>query len=89
MKFKHKAAFPHLTEQLGKCLGPADHAGNTMSQWVLNKNGKIMPIQTLQNLTEAERASPLLKKEMEAFDTSITKRFGEGIASKDKISDYY
>ena len=48
-----------------------------------------MPIQTLRNLTEAERASPLLKKEMEAFDTSITKRFGKGIVLKDKIWDYY
>ena len=26
VKFKHEEAFPHLTEQLGKCLGPADHA---------------------------------------------------------------
>ena len=48
-----------------------------------------MPIQTLHNLTEAERVSPLLNKEMEAFDVLITKRFGEGIESKDKISDYY
>ena len=46
---------PH--EHLGRCLGPAEHAGKVMSQWVMNKNGNVLPIQTLRKLRDDEISS--------------------------------
>lgn len=69
--------FPKQKEQLGRCLGPAKHAGNVMSQWILNKNGKILPIQTLRSLTPAELRSDIEKARRDEFDKAIQARFGD------------
>jgi len=71
-----KAAYPFPTEHLGRCLGPARNLGNAMSQHVLLENGKVIPIQTLRSLTQAELDSPMEKSKRDAFDKSIKQRYG-------------
>jgi hypothetical protein len=33
--------FPYPSERLGRVLGPAEHAGHAMSQWVLTETGDV------------------------------------------------
>ena len=35
--------FPNPVELLGRVLGPVEHAGTEMSQWVMNENGTFLP----------------------------------------------
>ena len=63
--------FPLSSQSLGRCLGPVDHAGNAMSQWVLNNNGKVLPYQTLRRLTKAEIANPYELEKRDSFDKRI------------------
>ena len=37
------AVFPKQKLQLGRCLGPTKNEGNEMCQWVLQKNGQVLP----------------------------------------------
>jgi hypothetical protein len=53
----HTSTFPHASEQLGRCLGPALNAGTVMSQWVLTRQGNVIPRQTLRKLTPSELMS--------------------------------
>ena len=71
--------FPEPHKHLGRCLGPADHAGKVMSQWVMNRNGNVLPIQTLRKLREDEIVCNLNIKEREDFDVGIRKRHGTSI----------
>jgi hypothetical protein len=49
-----KTSFPYQKEGLGRCLGPAKNEGNTMAQWILRENGKVVPRRTLLHLTPDE-----------------------------------
>ena len=71
--------FPFQHQKLGRCLGPATHAGNTMSQWVLTRTGDVMPIQTLRRLTESERNNKSMIDRMNEFDVEIKNKFGDSI----------
>ena len=63
--------FPLPSESLGRYLEPSDHAGNAMSQWVLNNNGKVLPYQTLRRLAKAEIANPYELEKRDSFDKII------------------
>ena len=78
------APYPAPREALGRCLGPADHAGNAMSQWVLNRNGTVLPKQTLRPLTKTERNSEVDKQRMKDFDKAITDKFGDSVSIPDE-----
>ena len=69
--------FPHQSRKLGRTLGPARNAGNALSHWVLTINGKVMPVQTLRHLTEAELGSESMKKRMSHYDQCIKKSLGD------------
>ena len=70
-------SFPFPSERLGRVLGPAEHAGHAMSQWVLTDTGDVLPIQTCRKLTEAEYCNATLKEQMHEFDRFVRKRFGD------------
>ena len=44
--------FPFQHQRLGRVLGPARNAGNTMSQWVMTATGDVMPIQRLRTIVQ-------------------------------------
>ena len=71
------AAYPFPTEHLGCCLGPAKNKGNIMSQYVLLESGKVIPIQTLRSLTQAEIDNPNERARRDVFDKAIKKQFGD------------
>lgn len=48
-----------------------------MSQHVLLENGKVIPLQTLRSLTQAELDSPLEQSKRDAFDKAIKKLYGD------------
>jgi len=74
------AAYPLPSEQLSRCLGPAKNRGNLMSQNILLKNGSVVPIQTLQSLTEAEKVNEYEKKQRMEFNEAILKLYGDHTA---------
>ena len=49
--FRQKTAtFSFQKEELGICLGPNNNDGNDICQWVLQKNGQVVPRRTLRRL---------------------------------------
>ena len=70
-------AYPFPSNHLGRYLGPARNQGNDMSQHVLLENGKVIPIQTLRSLSQAEVDSPLEKTKRDAFDEAIKNLYGD------------
>ena len=48
------AKFPNPVKRLGIFLGPADHDGIDLSQWVMNKNVTVLLRQTLRYLNVGE-----------------------------------
>ena len=85
--------FPLSSQSLGRCLGPVDHAGNAMSQWVLNNNGKVLPYQTLRRLTKAEIANPYELEKRDSFDKGIKSLLGISIeplsSETPEVTPYY
>ena len=71
--------FPLPSERLGRCLGPAKHAGNAMSQHVLTEDGNVLPLQTIRRLTPAELISEVEKDKMAEFNRKIKKKWGDSI----------
>ena len=67
---------PYPSEHLGQVLGPAEHAGHVMSQWVLTSTGDVLPIQTCRRLTESEKDNAELKEKMMEFTTFVKDKFG-------------
>ena len=76
--------FPLPKEALGRCLGPAINAGNAMSQWVLNRNGTVLPKQTLRKLTPQELRDPEEIKKREEFTQAIQNKLGDSISLPDE-----
>ena len=75
---QHKTSFPYLQQELGRCLGPTKNEGNEMCQWVLQRNGKIVPRRTLRRLTHDE-ASPhneVERRKREDFNQQIERKLG-------------
>ena len=50
-----------------------------MSQWVLTVTGYIMPIQTMRQLTPAERSISVMLKRMTEFDEHTRKNYGDSM----------
>ena len=65
------------SERLGRCLGPAEHVGSAMSQWVLNEKGNVLPQQTLRSLTSLELQSNMERTKRDAFDKLIREKLGD------------
>ena len=76
-----KAAFPHLKEELGRCLGPCRNEGNEMCQAILQANGQIVPRRTLRRLTAHEKAASneVESRKRATFDAQIRDRFGDSM----------
>ena len=71
--------YPMASERLGRCLGPAEHAGTAMSQWVLNEKGNVLPQQTLRHLTKQEMISNTELTKRTTFDETIKSRLGDSL----------
>ena len=71
--------FPMPSERLGRCLGPAEHAGTAMSQWVLNEKGSVLPQQTLRHLTKQELLSNTEMTKRSHFDEAIKAKLGDSL----------
>jgi hypothetical protein len=74
-------SFPYQKKRLGRCLGPAKNKGNIMAQWILKKNGKVVPHCTLRCLALA-KLSPSNKVEMEKqslFNVAIRGVLGDSV----------
>lgn len=71
--------FPFQHQKIGRALGPATHAGNMMSQWVLTATGDVMPIQTLRRLTDSEKNNQSMKDRMKEFDLKIKLKYGDSM----------
>ena len=76
---EQSAAYPHMKECLGRCLGPAKNEGNAMAQWILKGNGKVVPRRTCRHLTPSELApsNETERRKRSEFDASITQQHGD------------
>ena len=77
------AAFPYPVHVLSRCLGPAKNKGNKMTQWVLKKNGEIVPRRTMHSLTpeELSRDSEILKRSN--FTEAIKLKYGDSLVQEE------
>lgn len=74
---KHK--FPKAIAKLGRCLGPTKHNGNEMAQWILCRNGTIVPRRTLRRLTPHELSvtNEAERDKRRSFMDGIYQKFGD------------
>jgi hypothetical protein len=77
---EESSGFPFPSEMLGRVLGPALHAGNEMSQWVLNLNGKVVPRRTCRPLKVEEINSPTEILKRQSYDECIKRKLGDSMA---------
>jgi hypothetical protein len=77
-----KAGFPHMKEELGRCLGPTKDEANEMAQWVLQLNGQIVPRRSLRRLTaqEASSTNETEVRKRSEFNAAIKERYGDSFA---------
>ena len=73
------ACFPYQSDTLGRCLGPTDTVGTTMTQWVLNQQGNVLPQSTLRKLTNAEQLSDVEREKRQILDEAIKQKLGNSI----------
>lgn len=78
-----KASFPFPKEVLGRCLGPSQSFGNSMSQWVLVRSGKVICVTTLRRLNQSEIDSESERSKREEFDRLIKSKLGDSITLAD------
>ena len=71
--------FPFLSERLGRCIGPAKHSGNAMSQHILTDTGKLLPLRTIQWLTPADINSSVEDEKRNRFNLIIRGKFGDSL----------
>ena len=63
--------YPYQKESLGRVLGPCKNEGNIMSQYILQRNGKVVPRRSVRPLTISEINSPTEEKLKNEFDAII------------------
>ena len=80
-------AFPAQRQVLGRCLGPTKNEGNTMSQYILNAKGKIIPRRSVRPLTTEELYNSEEIAEREKFDSIIKSKFGNHLEFPDTNAD--
>ena len=76
------SAFTFHKQELGRCIGPTKNGGNDMCQWVLQKNGQVVPRRNLRSLRSEELT---VTNETESnncadFDADIKESLGDSIA---------
>ena len=74
---KSNVQFPFQVEKLGRCLGPTKNKGNTMSQYILNDKGKVVPRRTVRPLTTSELHNEKEIKLRKEFDERIRNKLGD------------
>ena len=66
-----ESSFPYPVERLGRCLGPYEHKGTVMSQYILNYQVSVLPYQTFRRLTKEEHQSAAKSLKQDNFDMII------------------
>ena len=76
--------FPHMTEILGRCLGPESNEGNEITQWILNINGQVVPQRSLCKLRPDELSKETEITKRAAFDAAINMIHGDSFTVPEK-----
>ena len=66
-----ESSCPYPVECLGICLGPCEHKGIVMSQYILNDQGSVLPYQTFWRLTKDKYRSAAESLQQDNFDLII------------------
>ena len=72
-----QTSFPYPSEIVGRCLGLVEDVVTAMSQRVLNKEGNVVPQETLKYLTPLEHQSNVEMHTRETFDSFIRSKLGD------------
>ena len=77
---------PIPLERLGRTLDASDYSGTSMSQWVMNYKGTVLPLQTLCYLNVGEINSDTEEQKRKDFDAKIKLKLGDSLSpSKETI----
>ena len=74
-----ESSFPYPVERLGICLGPCEHKGTVMSQYILNDQGSVLPYQTFRRLTKDKHQSADGSLKRDNFDLIIRSNLGDSM----------
>ena len=87
VKYRSKGRkFTFPSEQLGRCLGPAKHDGNSTIQHILD-TGDVLPLQTIRPLTPAYINSSTKDENRKQFNLIIREKFGDLLRPPTPISE--
>jgi len=88
---EQSASTPMQNEMLGRVLGPTKNVADTMSQWILKANGRIVPRRTVRPLlpTELAETNHLEMERRRKFDEVIKQHYGDAQSLPEKpVSDF-
>ena len=74
-----ESSFPYPVERLGQCLGPCDHKGTVMSQYILNDQGSVLSYQTFWRLIKEEHRSAAKSFKRDKFYLIIKYKLGDSL----------
>jgi hypothetical protein len=83
-----KADFPNERKILGRFLGTAEHGTEEMSFMILSDTGRISLRKSLRAIPPDEKRSDKFKEELKAFDASIAKIHGDGVAFNPDLREH-
>ena len=76
-------------EDLGRWLGPAFHAGEGHTSYILKKNGEVITRSSLRPMKEGEMDNPETKRRCEDFTKEMESHIGNYVAGTFKNHDAY
>ena len=76
--------FSHMTEVLGRCLGPAKNKGNETTQWILKINRQVVPWTYLRKFRPDEMSKETTISKRAVFDAAIKLTHGDSFPIPEK-----
>ena len=77
------------TNEIGRWLGVSHRTGPMMTYWILPKSGRPISTDTVQNITESEKQTDVVKEQMAQWTTDVSKildaKSGDVSWGKDEI----
>ena len=80
-----ESIFPYPVERLGKCLGPCEHKGTVMSQYIFNDQGSVLPYQTFRRLTKDGHRSAAESLNRDNFNLIIQSKIGDSMTTPPQL----
>ena len=75
----NKHGFPEQKRRIGRALGPSRYEGNSMAQYILQENGRVVPRRTVRAIPPEHLRTDIIKQRMKTYDVNIKNKLGDSM----------